>query len=122
MGKYADNIKNVLLEKLSKDNINKVNAAFGTMLIKLLALVSPVIIYFVMSLNNVLLATFIVGAWEVFAVFLGVLIMTFFGAPAQEALKLKEKAIDTIDDVADEIKEVIDDILPDEPEAEPAPE
>lgn len=120
MGKKLQIIEAVMLEKLSKENINKVNAAFGTFLLTIMGLLTPVITNEAIKIGSILWADFIIGGWIAFTIFMGIVIVSFFGSTNANGRSIKEIVGDIIDKGAEEIKEIVEEtleeILPDEPE------
>lgn len=108
MGKITDifnKIFGTVYAKLTESNIKKVNAAFGTFIITLMGLLTPVINHYAFLWFNVLLAEFFAGAWVALMVFIGVIVVTIFGTT--NTIKKGEAAEETADE--DDTAEPADD-------------
>lgn len=96
-------IKTFIGSRVTESGVRKIVAAFGTLLLTILTGATPVVSYYInLSISNIIVQDFIVGIWYAFVMFLGVIIVTFFGTTD----KLSDADRETIEYVRKKIKEV----------------
>ena len=130
--KFAGWVGNGLSDNFTKDNINKINAAFATLLVNVLASVGLLIIAFAMQLVNPLLTVVVVSIWASVEGFSSVAIIALLGSKSaqQEDGELLKKFKETVKNPTEEnlidlkdsiISKVEETFIPEE-ELEPEPE
>ena len=128
--KFGTWIKNGFKANFTPDNIRKINAAFATLLINILASIGLLVIAGAMMFTNPLLTVVVVSIWASLEGFLSVAVIALLGSPSEDKdgeITAKFKAAveapteDALTDLSDSIKERVEETFDPkaEPEAEP---
>ena len=128
--KFGQWIKDGLKANFTGDNIRKINAAFATLIINILASVGLLVIAASMEFINPLITVVVVSIWASFEGFLSVAVIAMLGSPGAEAVDgvITKKFKAAVEDVSEEslldlsesIKERIEETF--NPDAEPVEE
>lgn len=79
IGTFFEKLWNASFGRVDTEKARKINAAFGSFLLFFIAGLGVLIGAYCLSTFGILIAAFIVGTWESFATFLGIVIITIWG-------------------------------------------